>query len=828
MPSDLSNVGGPNPDAADGQLALAALRRAMFDRDTPVHIDRYRLLRKLGQGAQGTVYEAEDTELGRRLAVKILAAGTGSDAPDQARRLREARAMASVSHPHVVQIYAAGRSNGQVWIAMELVRGTTLAQWLTDRDMDDAATRIEARRILRCAGEGLAAANALGFVHRDFKPANVLLGEGDAIKLTDFGLARPFDWLGSPPPGDTTRHLETPPDATHDTTWAGTPRYMSPEQLRGQPAGAASDQFNFAVTTWEVLFGTHPFAHESLDSLQKAIAAQVLSRPTVRSPSRSLIRALRKALQPKPDDRHLSLHPLLRALAPLDRRRGRVAMFVGAGACVTTAALWPAAEDPGPQCSLSEAHARFEAAAGDAKPDVVAAAVLRTTIPDAQNVATRVGQELDDYAQRWAARQHEVCEAGWGALHTDQRRFDNRSACLQQQLATLAALTTQLADADAALASRSVTAVRGLPDPQRCLTDGVTWESQTPVSRALRARVAVAAADALAGRYRKAAVAAQQIEVEATRESLPGVKVAALEVAAEAYAELSDARRFVALSDAYYAAAELNDLASMARVGGELARQYAYDDQLDEARRWLRHGDAALRPETELETRLVFEHAEGLIAFRDDDAERGESLLLGILDTLEGEPAQTSETGWLVSMWLAMYYSWRGRPEDGDALCEELREGISRELGSAHPRLSRIAAAQAVAAGERGDRNGALGFGYEAVELAERGYGPVNERTAFGHTWLARVLQSRGRFDQAEARFRAAALAAGDEPSKVKVRLLYAWASMRTAQDQPTDALAMLRQSERIAETLFEPDSGELRRLREQLADARAAVADAP
>ena len=837
MPSDLSHVGGPNPDAADGQLALAALRRAMFDRDAAVHVDRYRLLRKIGQGAQGTVYEAEDTRLGRRLAVKILETRSEADAPEHPRLLREARAMAGVTHRHVVQVYAVGRSGGQVWIAMEFVRGTTLQQWLADRRMEDPAARAEVRRILQSAGEGLAAAHALGFVHRDFKPANVLLGESGTVKLSDFGLARPFDWLAATPlaaknstqRSGTHEPTEGSSEPAQDTAWAGTPRYMSPEQLRGQPAGVASDQFNFAVTTWEALFGAHPFEHDSVHSLERAIFAEAPSRPIAGRAPRALIRALYKALRPHPEDRHASLQPLLDALGPHRRSRTSIVMLVGVGACAAAASLWPASKELGPRCSQSDARAKFEATTASGKADL-AAAIEQTRIPDAQEVAAHVGRELDDYAQRWARRQHEVCEAGWGTPLADQRRFDAQSACLQQALATVDALTTKLADADAALASQAVTAVRGLPDPQRCLARDTAWESPTPESRALRARLAVVQADVLGGHYRQAAAAAEQLSLEAGRESLPGVKVAALELAGESYGELSDPRRFRALTDAYYAAAETDDLDAMARVGGKLARQYAYADRIDEARSWIRHGKAALRPEMELEVRLVFEHAAGIIAFLDQDSEHGEDLLFGVLDALEtlgGPHPRTSETGWLVKLWLATVYSWRGRPEDGDMLAEELREAMTRELGSGHPRLSRVATIQAAAAGERGDTNAAIGFGYEAVERAERAYGPVNPRTSASHAWLAGLLQSRGHLDEADARFRAAADASREGPSKDKARLLYSWAALRTAQGQSADALVLLRESERIGEVAFTPDSDELAALREQLAQARAAVADA-
>jgi serine/threonine protein kinase len=238
----------------EAEALLAELRGRMFQRAAEPWIGRFRLVRSLGRGSYGSVVEAEDTELERRIALKVMRARAevGDDAPIR-RMLREARALAKLSHPNVVQVFDAGVNEGRVWIAMELVRGTTLREW-------EGTTNDAKLDVLHQAGRGLAAAHALGILHRDFKPGNVLVGEDGRVRVADFGLARPE--------ASDDERLVTGPSSGNDPTplesitgggmMVGTLRYMSPEQLRAERLDARSDQFNFAVTAWEVLLGVPP------------------------------------------------------------------------------------------------------------------------------------------------------------------------------------------------------------------------------------------------------------------------------------------------------------------------------------------------------------------------------------------------------------------------------------------------------------------------------------------------------------------------------------------------------------------------------------------
>jgi len=247
-------------DCADCRTVLAQAARALEEcspetaegADPSRSIGRYRLTALLGAGAAGVVYRAFDPELERVVALKILM----STAEDYARApreqiLREARAMAQLSHPNVVTVFDVGLAEDAVFIVMEYAPGTTLEHWLraAARRHDEIVAAFVA------AGRGLAAAHAKRLVHRDFKPENVLVSSDGQVKVTDFGLARS---LGRAEPG-VLNGLKGSDVTTRTRGVFGTPAYMAPELFSGAPADAASDQFSFCVALLAALLGRHPF-----------------------------------------------------------------------------------------------------------------------------------------------------------------------------------------------------------------------------------------------------------------------------------------------------------------------------------------------------------------------------------------------------------------------------------------------------------------------------------------------------------------------------------------------------------------------------------------
>ncbi|HWB74204.1 MAG TPA: serine/threonine-protein kinase, partial [Nannocystaceae bacterium] len=281
------NDDGPFGDLDTARLRNVIARRVFGETIDPVRIGRYPTLRRIGQGGMGVVYAAYDNELDRRIAIKLLWRGDVQDEAEaarmRARMLREARALAQLSDPSIVQIYEAGEHEGHVFLAMEFVEGPTLRQWLES----ERRSVTDVLEVFAQAGRGLAAAHAAGLVHRDFKPENVVITPQGVpktyrVRVLDFGVAL------------TTRAVQEPelvdaPAANDDArltmtgAMIGTPAYMAPEQIdRSRAADARSDQFSFAVALFEALFGRRPFVGGSITEVVAATLAGRIDIPAGR------------------------------------------------------------------------------------------------------------------------------------------------------------------------------------------------------------------------------------------------------------------------------------------------------------------------------------------------------------------------------------------------------------------------------------------------------------------------------------------------------------------------------------------------------------------
>ncbi|HWB80392.1 MAG TPA: serine/threonine-protein kinase, partial [Nannocystaceae bacterium] len=269
MAADLASV----PDSLPGS---SGSHRLIARGDT---VGRYVMITRLGAGTMGEVWAAYDPELDRKLAVKLLhpQRRDSGDARRHQRMLREAQALAKLSHPNVVAIHDVGTIDGMVWLAMEFVEGETLRAW------SKSATRSwqEVLDVMLAAGRGLVAAHTAGLVHRDVKPENIMVGSGPdgapRVRVMDFGLVRAeLDRASS---SDVDAELASSSGArplalelTMSGGVVGTPAYMAPEQQIDPRSDARGDQFGFCVTLWECLFGQRPFRGDSLPALASAIA----------------------------------------------------------------------------------------------------------------------------------------------------------------------------------------------------------------------------------------------------------------------------------------------------------------------------------------------------------------------------------------------------------------------------------------------------------------------------------------------------------------------------------------------------------------------------
>ncbi|MEQ8273440.1 MAG: protein kinase [Deltaproteobacteria bacterium] len=291
----------------------------------PMQIGRYVIRSRLGEGAFGIVYLAFDEALARSVAVKVLARAGDAGAED--RMLREARAMASLTHVNVVPIYDVGTFDGRTYIAMRYAEGPTLRDWV-ERERPPTSAVLSA---YVAAGRGLAAAHAVGLVHRDFKPENVFRDEDGNVLVGDFGLARSSD-DSDVASFDRARSDDLTLTATGHLL--GTPSYLAPEVVRGKAATAKSDQFAFAVALSEALDGEHPFKGTTPAARMRAIALGKRRAGPARGP-RAVRRALRRAMSVEPDDRFADLDALLDAL----RERSRAPWVAGVVAATSVAAL---------------------------------------------------------------------------------------------------------------------------------------------------------------------------------------------------------------------------------------------------------------------------------------------------------------------------------------------------------------------------------------------------------------------------------------------------------------------------------------------------------
>ncbi|MEM9458125.1 MAG: WD40 repeat domain-containing serine/threonine protein kinase [Myxococcota bacterium] len=331
-------------------LSRAQLRRAVHDRvfgrADPVQVGRYTVLERVGSGAMSVVVAAYDNELDRKVAIKVLRVNRHQMVQ---RLLREATALAKLSHPNVVQVYEVGEHEGEVYMAMELVRGTVLGAWLSSisrpwREVVD---------VFIDAARGLAAAHAQGIIHRDFKPDNVIVGDDGRVRVLDFGLARgEFDrYDGESDETAVTGEARAAllSGLTQTGAAVGTPGYMAPEQIDGATVDSRADQFSLCVALYEALCGQRPFDGDSLAVIRLRVADGPPSWPMVgrRLPA-ALGRVVLRGLSESPDDRFASMDAFIDALARVGRSRRFRAMGAGMLVLGLVGAWWWSSRETDP------------------------------------------------------------------------------------------------------------------------------------------------------------------------------------------------------------------------------------------------------------------------------------------------------------------------------------------------------------------------------------------------------------------------------------------------------------------------------------------------
>ena len=358
----------------------ARAERVLFSSAEPAHTGRFVLLDTVATGGMGVVYRAYDPELDRKVALKVIKPRAGCDRQARERLLAEARALAQLKHPNVVPVHDVTIIDDQVVMVMELIEGATVADWMIARPR----TWREIVAVYLAAGRGLAAAHALGLVHRDFKPSNVIVGDDGRVRVLDFGLARavaadddadddgPVAGAGKQPSAvERTGRPEAGLTATGDLV--GTPAYMAPEQFDDAAVDARADQFSFCVALSEGIHGKRPFEvaadavtavplgdgqHADLGGLRNAIRDGLINEGdgAGRVP-RWLRTIVKRGLRDAPSARWPSMDALLAEIERcLHRSRRSVVTMIGV-LLVAGLAVWTVTHGLPPQATIPAAPA---------------------------------------------------------------------------------------------------------------------------------------------------------------------------------------------------------------------------------------------------------------------------------------------------------------------------------------------------------------------------------------------------------------------------------------------------------------------------------------
>ncbi|MEM9461503.1 MAG: serine/threonine-protein kinase [Myxococcota bacterium] len=784
----------PRPNGSSGALA------------TDQQFGRFTVLGTVGRGGMGTVYEAFDRVLDRRVAVKVLHRDV--EAHHQLRLVREAQALAQLSHPNVVQVYEVGEVEGRHFVAMEFIHGRTLRQWLRQEPRPDWRACIE---IYLQAGAGLAAAHAQGLVHRDFKPSNAIVDAQGRVKVLDFGLARaiegatedderpPLDALASRPlsegPGAHTQLTET-------GVVVGTLAYMSPEQMLGQELDARSDQFSLCVALYEAVYGERPFPRSmaAVKFMRSMATRAVLPAPKHAKFPAAGRRILLRGLAVDPTQRWPSMNALLTELRTLvTPRRHRwvslgilgIMVALGANAVYRT-------QTADERCT--GAHAQLDGVWDDTTRYEVETALLGTARPYAADTWERVDAALGEYTRTWVAKHTEICKATRVTQDQSEDAMDLRMGCLGQSKVAVRAVATVLARADDQVVDKAVDLVTGLPDLSRC----------DDLPRLLEQRQRVPPP-------RDPQIAAQ---VDTLRERLEGIA-----------AERDAGRVGHALEQIEPVLQSATSLeygplhAQALRLRGELHQQAGHpsDAELDLRRAHaiaVRHGaqQVALEAASGLTYVVGYQsarYAEGLVW--------GQTALP--LAEYLGEPMMLAKC--LDHM--GTVYGLQGKYEEAETLLRRALQATEQARGADHPDVTSSLQNLGIVLSRRGKHEEANALLRRALQIDERTLGKDHPHVAADAHNLAAELQLQGRYAQSEALLRRALgiyeRAMGKEHPDVAL-ILNNLAPVLAGRGHHQEAEAMLRRALRIQERALGPEHPHVADTVQNLGNARVIEQD--
>jgi tetratricopeptide (TPR) repeat protein len=710
-------------------------------------VDRYRIVSELGRGGMGHVYAAMDPELEREVALKVVRPGRrDADREGEVRMLREAQAMARLSHPNVVPIYAVGTYEHRLFIAMEKVQGQTVAQWL-----EQPRSPSEVLEVYLEAAKGLIGAHQAGLVHRDFKPSNILIGDDGRVRVMDFGLARSADQGETP-------HVDSNSDGSSDLTQhgtvMGTPAFMPPEQHMGREVDAAADQYAFCVSLWAGLLGVLPFSGSGMLE-QKLKGPPSVTRSGV---PKHVLNTLRRGMDPDPERRWPSMEALV---AALKRRRApaRWWMLGAAGVGATAAAFGVFGSPASSPCT--DANDRLDGVWSDANRADTVASLARSPAPYAEDTAQFVGRSLDAYASQWVDTFREACLAAARGDGDAESVYDLQMRCLDRRREALRSLVDVLGDGGTEVVRVAGDGVARLPDIGDCGdTEALHAEIRPPSDPEVAAKV-----ERIRGQieraYTVATVGPQSAELDTVVQSivaaaepidyppLQGEVLLMRAKLAEEAGEIDDA--IETLERAHAVAVEAGDDDTAAEAAADLVYVIGYrSGRPDEARPWLRELEARterLGRRSSRSTRLWGAHV--YLAHATQDYERAEEYGRKVLTAMEDKhgPDDPSVARVLMNLGAALF--GLRRFDEAQECFERARSIFEATRGAAHPLVAQVLTSLGNAHWMQDDREGALALFQRSVEIGEAAYGEDHIELAVLLGNLASAESELGRMDDA-------------------------------------------------------------------------------
>jgi tetratricopeptide (TPR) repeat protein len=779
-------------------------------------VGRYVILEPLGRGGMGEVFAAYDPELDRKIAIKILKRERTDSTRSQSRMMREAQALAKLSHTNVVAIHDVGTHDDRVFVAMEFVEGETLREWVK-------AKKPSWREIVGVAvqaGRGLAAAHDKSLVHRDFKPDNVMVGADGVARVLDFGLAHAHGARSPEERGDTeseeeadgplrTSTLDTP--LTRVGAVIGTPAYMSPEQHLGQPTEAATDQFSFCVTVYEMLYGEGPHDGETQESRAYAVTlGNIRDAPKNSQVPGWVRRILLRGMLVKPQERYPDMVSLLAELSrdPAAARR-KWGLVAGAGAVVVAGTVGLSTLAPSDQDACGDGQAHLAGVWDDDARGKMKAAFESTDRVYAARSFDVAAAVLDDYASAWTATSVDACEATRVRKELSEEAFDLRMRCLGQRKADLQALVEVFAEADGEVVDNSIQATDALPSLGVC-SDVVALRARTPPPtdpqvrgriEDVEMRLAQSRALVSAGKYARAAEVARGAAEEARAVDYQPVQAVALgclgraleadgkpeeaehalidaAVAAEVSGDdqtLADIRILLAVvvgdrlqrTDDGHLWAKLAK-ASLERIGGDPRREATLENNigliLDEEGKFeeeLEHKLRALELLEQAESATVLQragihNAVASVMAQLGDFAGGTKHAQQAVDMLEAEVGGDHPQVGLALGGLALTNDYAGRYDVALPLYKKALDNLESALGPEHPKLADVLNNYAIAQINTGDYPGGEETFRRVLEIHRRSFGEQHPAVAQAHVNLGGLLRMQERHDEARDSLEAA------------------------------------------------------------------------